>query len=288
MRYHFSLVLVVLFILLLKPVFAAQSSIAESDGTACMGDERSRKQTEQAALVDAKKRAVEFASMYIKSETEVKNFAVEKDLLAAYARAEVKIVRELEKAWYKDPSSGDCYKVRIKAEVIPDVKAMESLAKDPGFADDPAAPLKVKAWTDKKDYKEGEKIRVFIKGNKPFYARVLYRDAAGQTIQLLPNPYRKDSYFNGGSVYEIPSGNDKFELEVTQPFGPESVTVFASSFPLGEIDLQTRGGVFAVKASQQDIAARTRSVKLTERSTGITGGRPAEFFEDKVVLITGK
>jgi len=83
----------------------------------------------KAALTDAKKKRFEFASTIIKSESQVKNFTLEKDLLSAYANAEVKIVQDLEKAWYKDASSGDCYKVKIKAEIIPDVKAMETLSK---------------------------------------------------------------------------------------------------------------------------------------------------------------
>ena len=119
---------------------AAQSAITDADGSACMGDDRSRKQTEQAALTDAKKRAVERTSTYIRNETEVKNFVVEKDLLPAYANAEVKVLEELEGSWYKDPSTGDCFRMRIKAEVIPDVRTMETLAKDSRFAEDPSAP----------------------------------------------------------------------------------------------------------------------------------------------------
>ena len=170
------------FVLAFTSAYASQSTITESEGTACMGDDKSRKQTEQAALTDAKKRAVEFASTYIKTETEVKNFVLEKDMLSAYANAEVKIIQELEKAWYKDASSGDCCKVKIKAEVVPDTKAMEKMATgNPAAFDDPSAPLKVKAWTDKKVYKEGEKVKVYIKGNKPFYASVLYKDVSGAT-----------------------------------------------------------------------------------------------------------
>ncbi len=280
-----------IFVVLTSPASAAQSTITDADGSACMGDDRSRKQTEQAALTDAKKRAVEFASTYIKSETEVKNFVVEKDLLAAYAHAEVKIIQELEKSWYKDASSGDCYKVKIKAEIIPEVKAMEALAKNSQFADDPSAPLKVKAWTDKKAYRTGEKIKVFVKGNKPFYARVLYKDAGGVTLQLLPNPYRTDNYFNGGVIYEIPAGNDRFELEVNPPFGEESIVVYASSTPLGEIGLEEKNGVYQVKTQSGDIGMKTRGVKLIEKTDSKTTDPPAtasEFFEDNVIVKTGK
>jgi hypothetical protein len=54
-----------------------------------MGDDKTRKQTERGALADAKRKAVEFAATYIKSEIEVKNFMLEKDLMSAYANAEV-------------------------------------------------------------------------------------------------------------------------------------------------------------------------------------------------------
>ena len=165
--------------------FAAQSTITDIEGSACMGDDRSRKQTEQAALTDAKRRAVEFTSTYIKSETQVKDFVAEKDILAAYANAEVRIIEEREKSWYKDKAAGDCFRIKIKAEVIPDEKAIQKASQAKDFADNPVAPLMVKLWTDKQEYKQGEKVKIYLKGNKPFYARVLYRDAKGETVQLL-------------------------------------------------------------------------------------------------------
>ena len=281
-----------LLVVLIKPVHAAQSTITEAEGSACMGDDKTKKQTEVAALNDAKRRAVEQVSTYLSSESQVKDFVLEKDVLAAYAHAEVKLIQEFGKEWYKDPNSGDCMKMRIKAEVIPDTKAMERMATtNPAAQDDPSAPLKVKAWSDKKSYKEGEKIKVYIKGNKPFYARVLYKDAGGQTVQLLPNPFRSENYFNGGVIYEIPSGNDKFDLEVSPPFGEENVVVYGSTSPLGEIGVETRGAVFQVKTESRDIGVKTRGIKLMERTEGKASAAPAtasEFFEDKVVVNTGK
>ena len=92
MKYRLLYAILVVFFFC-KPIMAGQSTITEVDGAACMGDDKSRKQTEQAALTDAKKRAVEFASTYMKSETEVKDFVLEKNLLQAYAQAEVKIIQ---------------------------------------------------------------------------------------------------------------------------------------------------------------------------------------------------
>jgi len=294
MKKH-SIIVLILSLLAASTSFAAQSSITESEGNACMGDDKSRKQTEESALTDAKKKAVEHISTYLTSESKVTNFVLEKDLLSAYAHAEVKLIQELSKEWYKDPNSGDCLKIRIKAEVIPDTVAMEKMkAQSPAIADDPSAPLLVKAWTDKKAYKEGEKIKVYIKGNKPFYARVIYKDASGEMAQILPNPYRTDNYFNGGVMYEIPTGNDKFELEVSPPFGEEHVIVYASSSPLGEISAEARGGVYQVKTQARDIGVKTRGIKLMEktdsRTSTASSSKPAasEFFEDKVVVKTEK
>ena len=282
-------VISLLFVLALVPdLHAVQTAITEAEGSACMGDDRSRKQTEQAALVDAKKNAVERTSTYIRNETEVKNFVVEKDLLAAYANAEVKVLQELDRSWYKDPSTGDCIRMKIRAEVLPNVETMETLAKDSRFADDPSAPLQVKAWTDKRAYKAGEKIKVYLKGNKPFYASVLYKDAGGATVQILPNPRRSDNYFNGGSIYEIPSGSDTFDLEVNPPFGEESIIVYASTAPLGELGLKADGGVYQVLTKTQEIGTLTRGIKLTGKAGNKTGVAASEFVESSTAVRTGK
>ncbi|MBI5195368.1 MAG: DUF4384 domain-containing protein [Nitrospirae bacterium] len=191
----------------------------------------------------------------------------------------------MEKKWYKDESLGDCFKVKIKAEVIPDEKAIENISKNKQMTDDPSAPLSINVWTDKKEYKGSDKIRVYIRGNKPFYARVVYKDAGGNMVQLLPNPHRDNNYFNGGTIYELPSGEDKFELEVTPPFGEEDIIVYASTSPLGDISVEAQGGVYQVKTGAGGVGDRTRGVKIKEK-TGSKEGMPSEFFEDKVVVRT--
>src|SRR5450759_4091770 len=206
-------------------LYAAQSSIKIAEGSACMGDDKSRKQTETFAMADAKRNAIESVQTYVSSATEVKDFELQKDLVWGYANATVKVIEELEKGWYKDTAQGDCYKVKIKADVIPDEKAMKK-ANDTA-PDDTSLRLAVNVWSDKKTYREGDKIKIYLKGNKPFFARVIYRDAGNNNLQLLPNPYRQDNYFQGGVTYAIPFGTDKFELEVNPPFGEESIMILS-------------------------------------------------------------
>ena len=265
-------------------LYAAQSTIIESEGYACMGEDKSIKETERTAMVDAKDKAAKNAATYIKGETKIKDSQLVKDIIEAYNNATVAVDKVIEKGWYTDPSLGKCYKVKIKANVIPDEKAMQKVSE---VLDDPSAPLSVKVWTDKKEYKEGDKIKIYIKGNKPFYVRVVYKDAAGKLLQLLPNPYRRDNDFNGGVVYAIPSGNDKFELEVNPPFGEESIAVYTSTSQLGDLDLEEEGGVYQVKTKSKDIGIKTRSVKIKEVTEG-KAQQASEFFEGKAVVKTGK
>jgi hypothetical protein len=276
-----------LFICISFPLYAAQSTIVDVDGNACMGDDKSRKQTEQAAMADAKRSAAERAMTYLKSETQVKDLAVEKDLVNAYAQATVKVIQELEKAWFKDAAAGDCYRIKIKAEVIPDEKAMKKASQIKDFADNPGAPLKVQLWTDKQEYKKGEKVKIYLKGNKPFYARVLYKDAAGHFLQLLPNPYRSENYFNGGVVYELPSGNDHFALEVTPPFGQEDIVMYAGTSPLGDINLATQGDVYRVVSKSSDVPWLTRGLKIQKKADG-RKDLLSEFSEEALSIRTGQ
>ncbi|TET95441.1 MAG: DUF4384 domain-containing protein [Desulfobacteraceae bacterium] len=106
---------------------------------------------------------------------------------------------------------------KVQGWVAPDPDALAKVVKEKALLDEPNAPLTVNLWTDKERYQIGEKIKIYLKGNKPFYARIVYHDAVDRLIQLMPNPYRSENYFNGGVIYEIPSGRDKFELEVSPP-----------------------------------------------------------------------
>ncbi|MDD2321051.1 MAG: DUF4384 domain-containing protein [Geobacteraceae bacterium] len=284
-----NLIIPLCFIILLLPaaLHATQSMVIDSEGYACMGDDKSRKETEQFAMLEARRKAGETALTYIQTETHIKDAMLEKDLVNAYANAQVKLLQELLKEWFKDPSSGDCYRVKLKVEVTPDDRAMAKLAKSkgPGLLDDPAAPLAVKIWTDKDRYRSGENVKLYIKGNRPFYAKVVYKDAGGNLVQILPNPWRKDNYFNGGTVYQLPSGDDRFDMNVCAPYGTENVTLYASNLPLGELDVVPSGGVYAIRTRERDVAFSTRGIKIQSKgSSGLPAA--AEFAEAQQNLST--
>jgi len=92
----------ILSLLLFSNLYAVQSTITESEGYACMGEDRTKRQTEEMALQDAKRNAIEQVSTYIQSETQVKNFELQKDIVNAYSNARVKII-ESHGRWDSDP-----------------------------------------------------------------------------------------------------------------------------------------------------------------------------------------
>jgi hypothetical protein len=282
-------IVITLLILTAGCLHAGQSSVVlETDGYACMGDDKSRKQTEQVAYQDGKRKATESAATYIQSETHVKDSALEKDLLSAYANAQVKVIQEMLKEWYKEAGMGDCYRVKLKVEVIPDEKTMIGAAarNRDTLENDPSAPLSVKIWTDHPAYVEKECARIYLKGNKPFYGRVVYQQVDGTLIQLLPNPYRTNNNFNGGVIYELPSAEDRFSMETCAPFGTEKVTLYASTATGGDPQLESADYVFLIKTKAEDLAVSTRGIKLLNVKGKSSG--PAEFAEASAEVRTGK
>ncbi len=285
MRFYFALF--VLFFA--SQSLAQQSSITEADGYSCMGVDYSKKQTEQLALQDAKRQAMEFSKTYIESTTEMENFSLKRDLVESFAKAEVQVLEILQARW-DDPSTGDCYQIKIQAEVIPSPEAYNRVAQTANFADDPSAPLAVKIWTNQTELVENQVLKIYLRSNKPFFGRIIYKDAAGTQLQLLPNPYRDDVYFQGGVSYEVPSGLDQFDLVVQPPFGRETVSVYASTSPLGDLETTNLGPVLEVQP--QDVAKKTRGIKLKTRPPGtVTKGvipEVSEFAESHVNLTTRK
>ena len=240
---------------------AQQSSITEAEGESCKGREQSIAQTENLALNYAKKYASELSQTHITSETVVKNFELQSDIVAAFSRAEVKVLEVLSKQWVMP--ADECFVIRIKAEVIP-VQALLPQPKGDELSD-PTLPLNVKVWTSSESYTAGDQMRIYLKGNKGFYAKLVYRDAAGNNIQLLPNAFHQENYFEGDRQYEVPAREDNFELTVGVPFGAEKLTLYASTMPLGTIDTVENGPFFVVKT--QNVAAKTRGISINAAGT---------------------
>ncbi|RLL50872.1 DUF4384 domain-containing protein [Mariprofundus sp. EBB-1] len=269
-----------------------QSTIVEAEGIACTSPNTTRIQADGLALTNAKRDASEKAGTHLESSTLVKDAEVQADLIKSFSNAQVKLITRLSEEWEQSGKMDYCLQLRIRAEVVPDPVIMKKV--EAKIVNDPTAPLNVKIWVDKKNkvYKQGEVVHIYLQGNKPFFGRLVYGDAAKNNIQLLPNPYRKDNYFKGGVMYEIPEGHDRFEMEVTPPFGNETITVYASTSPSGDLHLKDAGSVYLVTTAPKDIKTKTRGIKINEvgsptgSSSRPSHQRPTEFAETSVELRT--
>ena len=167
------------------------------------------------------------------------------------------------------------YHVWIRAEVKYNLPTLQPTSQS--FASS-GAPLTVRAWTDTKQFRKGEYIEIYLEGNRDFYARIVDFMSDGTTVQLLPNRYRPNTFFKGGTVYQIPDKNrgDRFKLKVSPPFGTDKIVVYASEQPVGDINLSTviSGGLGLVSGSAKDMANQIRGIEIEGDM-----GTSTEFYE---------
>ena len=260
-----------------------RSCIRELDGWAYLGENMTMSQARAAAFATAKRQALEAAKTHIKAITKVKDFQVDYDMIWSNAEGSVTVLKQKDHGLDQKTMR---YHVWIRAEVLYDIKPKKSEGNQAAIMDSDA-PLTVKVWTDKKQYRKGENIRVFIQGNRDFYARIVDITSGGQIIQLLPNDYRRISFFRGGEVYTIPDRGDQFDLQVVPPYGEDQIVVYASEVPLGEVAMNPVGqGLRQYRGLQENLAAQTRGIKVT--GSGIDFDSGAEFYEATWTLTTGK
>lgn len=257
-----------------------RSCIQTVDGYAQLSENMTLAQTRVAAFANAKRQALEAGRTYVKSKTKVKDFEVEYDLVWADAEGAVTILEQ------KDHGVEDNtrYHVWIKAEVEYELKPKRE-EPGQGILLDKDAPLTVKVWTSKKQYKGGENIEIYIQGNRDFYARIVDITPSGDIIQVLPNDYRRINFFEAGKVYKVPDKGDHFDLKVIAPYGEDRIIVYASEVPVGRVAMESVGkGLRQYKGSQELLSGLTRSIEVVPAAPGSHSG--AEFYEATWSLTT--
>ncbi len=279
-----------------------RSCIQSVDGYSYISEEKTVAELRTAALQNAKQQALSNAKTYIRSKTEVEDFVLKSDEVLINSEGTVTILEQ------KDLGieNNSRYHIWIKAEVdyiLGD--GGSSVGKPSGGAvavsssskigDDPKVslpsakgPLTVRIWSPKKEYKEGEKIEVFVQGNRDFYARIVDINGQGEIVQLLPNEFRSSSFFQGGRTYKIPDQEDKFDLTVAPPFGKDNIVVYASEVPLGQVAMTSIGqGLSAFVGDQKTLAVTTRGIAVTAKE-GSKEPPAALFYEAGYEIKTSK
>lgn len=131
------------------------------------------------------------------------------------------------------------------------------------------SPLKVRLWTDKKHYVAGDRVRIYIQGNRDFYGRVAMIGADGAIMQLLPNAYRTANFFAGNKTYALPSEGDAYTLDVVPPFGRDRIVLYARLTPLGDAPLAPLDkGLGQFKGDEETLTVLTRAIKVAPKTPG--------------------
>jgi hypothetical protein len=270
-----------------------RSTIVEVEGYSFLAEDKTLRDIREAAFADARRRALDAAAQWVQSYSQVENFELKVNLVESAAIGQVRVLESRDHGIQSD----NRYKVWIKAEVAYDLQQPETLKARTKTGDDagkaraendadmrPEGPLSVRVWSEKKSFAAGDHLEIYLRGNKDFYARIFLLDVAGNTIQLLPNRFRRENNFKGATTYVVPSAADAFTLTISEPFGKESVVVFASTAPMPEISGQTtRSGLLVADSSRDDLGLRLRGVSLTPASpakeSGSERGQAGEFVE---------
>jgi len=249
-----------------------RSSIHEVDGYAYLGENVTLGQARKAAFANARRQALEMAKTHIESNTLVKDGVLEYDFIQTGAEGAASVMEQEDYGL-----ENNRYHVWIKAEVEYGLRPAGQKPK-PTKIMSPQAPLTVKVWTPRKQYRRGEEVKIFILGNRDFYARIVNIDSEGNVIQLLPNDYRDINLFQGAKVYKIPDAGDHFKIRVSPPYGEDQVVVYASDVPLGEVETESVGqGLRRFSGTRDLLGDKIRSVAVVHRPVDSPTG--AEFYE---------
>ena len=249
-----------------------RSFIQEVDGYAYIGENMVLAQARKTAFADAGRQSLKMARAHIESNKFVKEGILEYNFIQPGAEGAVSVLAQ------KDHGlEGDRYHVWIKAEVAYVLRPKGQMPA-PTKIMSPAAPLTVRVWTPRKLYKQGEIVKVFIQGNRDFYARIVNIDSEGNITQLLPNDHRNIKLFKVSQVYKIPDTEDHFTIKVRAPYGEDQVVVYASDVPLGQVETESAGqGLRQYSGTRYRLGVQSRSLFIEPQPVGSQVG--AEFYE---------
>ncbi|MEF3254464.1 MAG: DUF4384 domain-containing protein, partial [Deferribacterales bacterium] len=83
--------------------------------------------------------------------------------------------------------------------------------------------------------------------------------------------------------------DDRFELEVTPPFGEEEIMVYASTTNPGELNKEDLGIVYGIKTKSSEIAEKVRGISIKPKTAlPKESGKInlEEFFEIQKIINT--
>ncbi len=278
MIHHNSLILLLILVIRITTVYGQEvrSTIVEADGYVYLSEDKTIRQIRNEARMEAKRLALERGEVHIENLTTVENYKLKYDIIKSSAEGMLKILDYKDYGFTED----NRYHYWIKAEIRYALKSKPPSPVKEINAPELSGPLTVIVWSAKDKYKAGEQMKFYMRGNKDFYARVIYIDAKNNKLQLIPNQFNFNNFFHGNKDIELPAAGSGFTITVSPPFGKEKVVVYASTKPQGDIITTFSGGpMLQVNDDMSVIEIQTRGVRIDKNET-------AEFFETSCKIKT--
>ena len=95
---------------------------------------------------------------------------------------------------------------------------------------------------DQQQFVGGDEIQFLLSLGQDAYIYMYYIDAADKITQILPNDNQQSNFYTAGYFLTIPEYENLYRFTISEPFGNESIWVFASdrsitiTQPLGSIE----------------------------------------------------
>jgi len=81
---------------------------------------------------------------------------------------------------------------------------------------------------DQQQFVEGDEIQFLLSLGTNAYIYMYYINANNNITQILPNPNQTSNYYTAGYFLTIPEYNNGYRFTISEPFGDESIWIFAS------------------------------------------------------------
>lgn len=158
--------------------------------------------------------------------------------------------------------------------------ASKPLAGSPAAASsEPAAstgPLQVELWSEKDEYRFGEKFTLNVRVNQDCYLTLIEVGPEGKATVIFPNHYSQGNAVKAGLVYKLPDPSAGFEFEVSPPAGLQLVRAIASKEP--SVDLKDVMGRTSEEVPfsevKQEVAILTRDIRVKAKKA-----KPGQWSE---------
>lgn len=127
--------------------------------------------------------------------------------------------------------------------------------------------LKVEMWSEKSEYRIGEKMRVSVRANQDCYLTIIDVGTSGAATVIFPNLQHPANAVKAGETYVIPDPSAGFEFEVSGPAGAELLRAVASKQPVVELQdvLGRRPADAAFAPVKEDLGLVTRDIKVAAK-----------------------